>query len=337
MAQKLSEPGGFTWHSNDQNSKSFLAGDGIFSSTFKTSWQRFKFGGEPSSQQLALFVNLKELPNNRFGTQSEIFYDDGYINAQVGLTTRGSYTLKIVDPLLFVKNFVPAEYLTPNSPAFDFTDAKNDYATQLFNEVVASLSGAFSSYTNDDDKGHRITKIQGDSVGFAKHLVEQVEDDYHWLHERGLLIVKVAIMAIQYDKDTEELLHKVQQADALMGNRGNSNLQASVAAGMEEAGQHGAEGLFGLGMAGGVAGGMGGLQQPTSPAPAQGLPSVDVPPPAPAQNLPPVEVPPPAPATAAPPTDDPYVKLTKLKGLLDGGVISQEEFDTAKAKVLSMV
>ena len=77
-------------------------------SLIKQSWERFKFGGQPGSQQAAFFVSLKELPDNRFGTQSEIYWDDSFLNTQVGAVTRGSYTLKIVDPILFVKNFVPA-------------------------------------------------------------------------------------------------------------------------------------------------------------------------------------------------------------------------------------
>ena len=34
--------------------------------------------------------------------------------------------------------------------------------------------------------------------------------------------------------------------------------------------------------------------------------------------------------------EDPYEKLAKLKKLLDGGVISQEEFDEAKKKLLGV-
>ena len=102
------EPGGYEWQSDDLNSKSIFAGDGLVDSLIKQSWERFKFGGQPGSQQAAFFVSLKELPDNRFGTQSEIYWDDGFLNTQVGAVTRGSYTLKIVDPILFVKNFVPA-------------------------------------------------------------------------------------------------------------------------------------------------------------------------------------------------------------------------------------
>ena len=95
------------------------------------------------------------------------FKNDAYLNAQVGAVTRGTYTLKIVE-VLFVKNFVPVSYLQPNAPVFDFADMDNDAATQLFNEVVSSLSAAFSNYTNDPNKGNRITKIQGDQIGFAQ-------------------------------------------------------------------------------------------------------------------------------------------------------------------------
>ena len=34
--------------------------------------------------------------------------------------------------------------------------------------------------------------------------------------------------------------------------------------------------------------------------------------------------------------EDPYAKLTELKKLLDGGVITQADFDTAKAKLLGL-
>ncbi|MCB1578113.1 MAG: SPFH domain-containing protein, partial [Xanthomonadales bacterium] len=131
------EPGGYEWRSDDLNSKSIFAGDGFVDSLIMQSWERFKFGGQPGSQQAAFFVSLKELPENRFGTQSEIYWDDGFLGTQVGAVTRGSYTLKIVDPILFVKNFVPARYLQPGQ-VFDFTDIDNAAAAQLFNEVVGS-------------------------------------------------------------------------------------------------------------------------------------------------------------------------------------------------------
>ena len=146
----VAEPGGFIFSSDDPNAQSMFAGNGIFGQTLKQTWERVKFGGQPGSQQLAFYVNLKEIPNNKFGTQSEIYWDDAFFGTQVGAVTRGTYTLKIVDPLLFVKNFVPSKYLQPNAPEFDFADMDNDAGTQLFNEVVGTLSAAFSNYTNEE-------------------------------------------------------------------------------------------------------------------------------------------------------------------------------------------
>jgi membrane protease subunit (stomatin/prohibitin family) len=298
------EAGGYEWKSDDLNSKSIFAGDGLMASLVAQSWARFKFGGQPGSQQAAYFVSLKELPDNRFGTQSEIYWDDGFLNTQVGAVTRGSYTIKIIDPILFVKNFVPATYLQPGQ-VFDFTDIDNAAASQLFNEVVGSLAPAFSLYSNDPSKGNRITKLQQDSLGFAKSLSDAVENGYQWKSDRGLAIVKTAIISIEYDANTRELLKTVQRADALAGSRGNSNLQASVAAGMQSAGENGgAAGIMGLGMASGMMGGIGSLQQPVAPA--------------------------------APAADDPIAKLKKAKEMLDLGLITQGDYDALKTKTLGL-
>ncbi len=311
----VTEAGGFIWQSDDQNSKSVFTGGGIISSTIMTSWERFKFGGQPGSQQMAFFVSLKELPNNRFGTQSEIYWDDMYMNAQVGAVTRGSYTLRIIDPLLFIRNFVPATYLT-GGRVFDFTDMDNDAAAQLFNEVVSSLAPAFSNYTNDPAKGNRISRIQGDSLGFAQSLSGAVEEGYQWASNRGLQIVSVAIQSIEYDENTRELLRDVQKADALSGARGNSFMQQAAARGVQAAGETGGgAGLAMFGM-GASSVGLGGLAQNAQPAA-------------------------PAPAAAAAPAaggggSDLVAKLTELKGLLDAGIISQEDFDAAKNKALGL-
>lgn len=303
----ITEPGGFIFTSDDPNSQSMFAEGGNFSTTFKQSWDRFKYGGQPAAQQLAFYLNLKEIPNNRFGTQSMVYWDDAYLNAQAGAMLRGSYTLKIVDPLLFVRNFIPSNYLQPGAPVFDLSDMDNDAGTQLFNEVVGCLSAAFANYADDPSKGHRITKIQGDQIGFAQSLSKAVEDAYQWKSDRGLEIVKVAIQSIEYDEDTVQLLSDVKKADALSGRRGNSFMQQSVARGFQAAGENGGAGnmaFMGMGM-NAVGGAMSGLQQQESqPEDKQ--------------------------------EEDPVEKLTKLKKMLDAGLITQEDYDNAKGKLLGV-
>lgn len=323
----IAEPGGYIYSSNDAQGQSLFTGGGFVGGIVKQSWERFKYGGQPASQHLAFYVNLKEIPNNKFGTQSEIYWDDAFLGTQVGALTRGTYTLKIVDPIVFVKQFVPLAYYSANAQIFDFTDLENDAASQLFNEVVSSLAPAFSLYTNDPSKGNRMAKIQSDSLGFALSLSQAVEQGYQWESQRGLVIASVAISSMEYDAVTKQLLADVQKADALSGNRGGAFLQQSVARGFEAAGEGGGGNMAMMGMGLGMTGqAMNFQQQNQQQAPYQNpfdQQQQQQQAPAPAQ---------PAPAAA----EDPVAKLAQFKQMLDQGLISQEEFDAAKQRVLGL-
>lgn len=316
----ITEAGGYEFKSDDVNSKSMFAGDGIFGQVIKSTWEKVKFGGIPASQQLAFYVNLKEIPNNKFGTQSEIYWDDAFLGTQVGAITRGTYTIKIVDPLLFVKNFVPAKYLAADAPIFDFGDMDNEACEQLFSEVVGTLSAAFSKYTNDPEKGNRITKIQADQIGFAKAMSAAVEEAYQWKETRGLEIVKTAILAIEYDEDTKKLMSDVKKADALSGARGNSFMQQAAARGLESAGENGGgAGMAFMGMGANVAGNMmnGFAQENTPSSYNPGF--------AKNQNN-----------TQNGASEDPTAKLLKMKELLDAGAITEEDYEKVKKQLLGL-
>ena len=218
--------------------------------------------------------------------------------------------MKILDPILFVKEFVPATYLQ-NQQTFDFTDRSNPAANQLFSEVVSSLGAAFSLYSNAEGQGNRISRIQSDSIGFARSLSLAVEGAYEWSITRGISLSKVTIMGIEYDETTKELFKTVQRADALDGRRGNANLQASVAAGLEAAGEEaGSSGVLGMGISAGSVG-LSGLMQ-EAPEPKNALES------------------------EATDSSDLVAQLQSLKKALDAGLIDQAEFDAAKAKALGL-
>ena len=316
----ITEAGGYEFKSDDVNSKSMFAGDGIFGQTIKSTWEKVKFGGIPGSQQLAFYVNLKEIPNNKFGTQSEIYWDDAFLGTQVGAITRGTYTLKIVDPLLFVKNFVPAKYLVADAPVFDFGDMDNDACEQLFNEVVGTLSSAFSKYTNDPEKGNRLTKIQADQIGFAKAMSDAVEEAYQWKESRGLEIVKTAILAIEYDEDTKRLMSDVKKADALSGARGNSFMQQAAARGLESAGANGGgAGMAFMGVGANAVGSM------VSNFTQENTPSSYNPSFANKESN-----------SGNATTEDPATKLLKMKELLDAGAITEEDYEKIKKQLLGL-
>jgi len=297
----IDQAGGYTYTTDELNSQSFFNENTTLATTISTSIERFKFNGTPGVTQQVFYVNLKEIPNNRFGTQSQIFFDDAFLNTQVGATTRGTYSIFIKDPILFVKDFVPAQYLAKNAPKFDFSDPNNQAGTQMFNEVVASLSAAFSTYANQSDKNNRISNIQRDTFGFSKALAIAIENQYQWRSNRGIEIDNVAIMAIEYDKNTQQLLSEVQRADALMGARGNSNLQAATARGIEAAGQNGGSGLAFMGMGVNAVGGISQSMQQESTELS---------------------------------FEEKTQRLREMKSLLDEGIITQDEFDNYKKDLL---
>ena len=120
---------------------------------------------------------------------------------------------------------------------------------------------------------------------------------------------KVAIQAIEYDEDTRKLLSDVKKADALSGARGNSFMQQSVARGMQAAGENpnggaGAMAFMGMGL-NAVGGAVGGLQQPVN-------------------------------EQTQPQEEDPLEKLAKYKKMLDEGLITQEDYDAQKKKILGV-
>lgn len=336
----VAQPGAYVWRSDAPDSQSVFAGDGIVSPLIRTSWERFKFGGRPAAQQRAFFVSLKELPNNRFGTPSELYWDDAYLNAQAGALVRGTYAIRIVDPLLFVRNWVPAAYLKPWA-VFDFTDSGNDVSRQMFNEVVGALPQALSLYSIDPARGNRMTRIQQDTAGFARSLAKAVEDTYQWRSVRGVEITSAAVVALEYDPGTRELLKDVQRADGLLGARGNSHLQQAVAAGLRAAGENGGTGsMLGMVVTAGTTG-LTGIQQPAAGTPATPFGSATWEQPlfgtsegTPADRETPKDDA--APPSRAADTTDPLLKFTKLKHLFDTGLITQAEYDAAKAKELGL-
>ncbi len=322
----IAEAGGYIYQSNDPNSRSLFAGNGIFASTFGQSWEKFKFGGQPGSQQIAFYINLKEISGNKFGTSETIYWNDSYLDLKAGGMARGTYSIKIVDPLLFIKNFVPQQYLQPNAPVFDFADMDNQAGEQLFHEFVTCLSGAISRLSqqakiNDVDT---MDFIQGNQDKFAVSMSEEINNTYQWQSMRGIQVQNVSVV-INYDAKTQEILDEIRKDDRelrkarKLGEAYQNNMAGMVAAASSEALKGAASnekgtmmGFMGMNMA--QQAGVNMLESVQS----QSNSSIS------------------QPTQSSVSSEDPYIKLTKLKKLLEEGVITQEDFDAAKKQLLGI-
>ena len=318
----IAEPGGFEFRSDDINSKSCFAGDGIIGQMSQSIWDKVKFGGQPGSQQLAFYVNLKEIAGIRFGTQAPIQWMDSWFDSKVGAMMRGTYSIRIVNPLLFIKQFLPMSYMMPSASPYDFNDI-NDSTDQLLNELRSSLGAGVTKLSKLAKEAGEDTYnyVSEHRVELAKELTSIVENDHGWTSKRGLIISNIT-MELEYDEATQELQKEFQQDDKeirkakRMAEVYSNNMAGAMAAATGSAMQSAASnengammGFMGMNMAQNTGANVLGTVSNMQPQGSQ---------------------------VSSAPIEDPTEKLLNAKKLLDAGAITQEEYDKLKAQYLGL-
>lgn len=321
----IAEAGGFIWNSEDKNSQSIFAGDGLFKNMWQSTWEKTKFGGQVGSNQTAYYVNLTPIQGVRFGSADTIYWNDSFLATKAGAGARGTYTLTISDPMLFAKNFVDMQYKMDGAKDFDLNDVDNEKANNLneqFNTVLRENITAFSINAAQQQMD-TVDYIQMSTTDIAKALSDAVEAKFTWSSVNGLTISNVAI-TITYDDATRELLESIRKDDqeirraTRMGAAYSQNMQGMMAAGTMTAmntaagNENGAMiGIAGMNMA------------QTAGANAMNAAAGLAAPGAPAQP-------------ASTPAEDPTTKLLEMKKLLDAGAITQEDYDKVKNQLLGI-
>lgn len=265
----ISEPGGYTYTTeNVPEAKSMFSGDGFFASTFGQSWNQFKFGGQPGNQQVAFYVNLKDIKGLHYGTQNPIRYRDAYYaGAMLAVTSNGTYTVKVVDPILLIKNLIPVDIISGQGRSyFELGESDGGVEEGLFADFIGSLSVALSNFTKG---GKSIDEIQGGQTDFAKNVNEAVEEKAQWGTKYGLAVVDVSPMGLDWDETSSKLItEKFNTGFLMQGGVGAAYAQTQIAEGINAAGNNaGTGGLMGMGMGVGMMGGTAGMTQPVGDNP----------------------------------------------------------------------
>lgn len=275
VTEIATEPGVYKYESGTSPSlfsSSFGAG---LKETFRETWDRIKHGGDAAKDQRIYFFNMKELLDNKFGTQNpvpfRVTYQDLGRSFTVGVRCNGIYSYKIADPVLFYANVcgnVTNQY------------SRSELDAQLKSEFLDSLQPVFSTIAAS---GIRYDELPGRQ----KELKTAVETELNpeWKEKRGLKIEKVAInSATISEADTK----RIQEFEDRAWNTNPTNAAATLVESQAKAMQSAANnpngaamGLFGMGMAQ-QAGGMNpqnlfnmGAQQAAAGATANNAPSAD--------------------------------------------------------------
>lgn len=299
IASVSTEPGYFVFYNDGQ--PSIFNGSGLRESLVRQSWERFKFGGQPAQQQLIYYVNLREIRNLQFGTPGLVPYRDfslvpeGSGQAPVlRLRARGRYSVRVVDPIRFFRNFLPGN--------FQFYSLADEAASgQLRQEFLTAFQAAIQSLSRTTD----IASLASHGPELAAALTNEGGPSGSWLERFGLEVAAAAISTVEYDDASRDLMDKYNKGLMLGGGIGNAYTQTTIAdsaIAMAESGEGGA-GMLGLAMGLGAAGGtVAGLNQPTTPT--------------------------------APAKSDPVALLEQLKEMLDQGLITPEQYAAKQQDVL---
>jgi membrane protease subunit (stomatin/prohibitin family) len=281
---------------------------------------RFAFGGQPGEQKRIAFINLREIRGLKFGTPGPLVYNDLFYGTDLEILARGTLSLHIVDPVTFVRNFVPANVM---SYSFDDPNAKQ----QILSEYMQSFTVALNSLSGT----YRISQLPSQATEITKSVTNDQDNAGTWRERFGFEISKIGIESIEFSPDSKELVKQfssnkmsVKAYEDVSQNASNIAAQQKIAQGIES---------HGLGDGGGMIFGMNLAQslnsrgaQQSSAESAQATNSDSS-----SEISRPEEQK--APAMS---WEERVNMVKKLKDLLDADILTQDEFDQKKKEILGL-
>ena len=213
------EAGEFVYDSSSE--PSLFCGDlaeGIKDS-FRTVAKRFTFGGSTGKDQRAYFFNTKEIMDNLYGTATPIpfrYIDDNIgLDMDVSIRCNGSYSFRIVDPLLFYENVCGNV-----SDSFQ----RNQIANQMKSELMTAMQPALG----------RISRLRvrvSDIPLHVMELVDAVNDELSekWQALRGIVVVSMTMNPPSMPEETAKKISELQSTATLR----NPNMAAATLAGAQ--------------------------------------------------------------------------------------------------------
>lgn len=240
-----SEPGEYTYDRNTEPSlftaKGTLAEN--IQEIFFQIGKRFTFGGDTGKDQRIYYFNVKEITGNKYGTPSPIPFRvvDNNIGLDVDISIKcfGSYSYKIVNPILFYTNVCGNVSDVYNRSEID---------AQLKTELMTALQPAFAKIS---EMGIRYSSLPAHTQEIAEALNEVLSKK--WGELRGLQVVSFGVSNVSANEEDAAMIKEMQRNGALRNPAmAAAHLTGAQASAMQSAAQNSAgamTGFMGMGMA----------------------------------------------------------------------------------------
>lgn len=232
-----SEAGSYTYKTGTEPSL-FDSGFQGLKDSFSKVGKRFTFGGQAENDQRVYFINIKEIMDNKVGI-GDVPFRDSEFGFTIKLHGFGSYSYKIVDPLMFYTNVCA-----------NVTDKfmRSTIDEQLKAEVQHNLQPALGRIALKQIPYDQLTLFTKD---IADELNKELSNE--WVQRRGIAITSVAFSSIAPDDESAKKINQFQESRVytnaqMMGARlGAANANAMESAASNSAGAM--TGFMGLGFA----------------------------------------------------------------------------------------
>ncbi len=134
--------------------------NGPLNEALAATFDRFKCGGVTPQTQQVFYINLQEIKGIKFGTSAPLNYCDNFYNAELFLRAHGTYSIHVVDPILFYTNAIPK-----NKTQVEINDINEQYLA----EFLTALQSAINQMSAD---GQRISYVPSKEEEFFMGLIK---------------------------------------------------------------------------------------------------------------------------------------------------------------------
>lgn len=192
----ITKPGGYKYESGQSSVFEKKDGESPIKDQIN---ERFAFGGISPDQKEIAYVNLREIKGLKFGTAREQSYFDQFYECELDVVAYGMFSLKIVNPTQFIREFVPAGY---KDYSFDDPTAIDS----LMGDIIASFNKALNKVSN---------KIKILDLPSNEHiLVEAMQSDRNvgtWEERFGIRLISVSLINISYSPESAAEVKKLNR------------------------------------------------------------------------------------------------------------------------------
>lgn len=245
ISEILTEPGGYQYWNGRQT---VFIDDDIGGVIRDQMMDRLTTGGKILDDKKVIFINLREIRDIRFGTRGEQVYHDSYYDVDLAVKAFGNFTVRVVNPELFIQNYLPA-----NAERYSFAEpqSKAQLVGELIQAFITALNSLSATYKVSDlpsTAGVLSNKIIGDKLVSS------------WESRFGIRLLNVSVQNIELSDDSKELIKQfasnrmdVKSYEGISQKAADIAAQQKVAQGVKDHGLGDAAGaVVGLNIAQGI-------------------------------------------------------------------------------------